>query len=75
MDGRIENCFTEDVPRRFEAASWNVIVLTTLDALPAEQQVSLITVALQQAKLHRGQPTLVVIDTVIGFGSRKANTG
>ncbi|KAK7044130.1 hypothetical protein VNI00_007847 [Paramarasmius palmivorus] len=75
VDGTIAACFTEDVPLRFKAANWNVITLDQMAIPTAEAQVSAITDALLRARQYKGQPTIVVIDTIIGYGSRKANTG
>jgi len=41
----------------------------------AAAEISSIAGALQAARAHAGQPTLVVVQTTIGFGSRKQNTG
>ncbi|KAF5371185.1 hypothetical protein D9758_004210 [Tetrapyrgos nigripes] len=77
VDGTIDACFTEDVPLRFKAAKWNVIELdlNSPNFPTPSSQVSAVTEALLAAKAHKGEPTIVVITTTIGFGSRKANTG
>lgn len=76
VDGTINNCFTEDVPLRFQAAGWNVIDAGRPESEEdAAKEISSITDALLQAREHTGAPTLVLIRTTIGFGSRKQDTG
>jgi len=77
VDGTIDACFTEDVPLRFKAAKWNVIELDLNSPIfpTSQSQVSAVTDALFAAKVHKGEPAIVIIATTIGFGSRKANTG
>ncbi|GAA6018867.1 hypothetical protein JCM10207_000268 [Rhodosporidiobolus poonsookiae] len=76
VDGTINNCFTEDVSLRFKAAGWNVIDAGHPELEEdAEREIGSITEALEQARQHTGAPTLVVVRTTIGFGSRKQDTG
>ncbi|GAA5983619.1 hypothetical protein JCM10908_000354 [Rhodotorula pacifica] len=76
VDGTINNCFTEDIPLRFQAAGWNVIDAGRPELEEeASQEISTIVDALQQARDHAGAPTLVIVRTTIGFGSRKQDTG
>ncbi|GAA5893514.1 hypothetical protein JCM6882_007841 [Rhodosporidiobolus microsporus] len=76
VDGTINNCFTEDVPLRFKAAGWNVIDAGRPELEEdASKEIGNIANALQQAREHTGAPTLVLIRTTIGFGSRKQDTG
>ncbi|KWU46944.1 transketolase [Rhodotorula sp. JG-1b] len=76
VDGTIDNCFTEDVPLRFQAAGWNVIDAGRPEnEEDAAREISTIADALQQARKHTGAPTLVIVRTTIGFGSRKQDTG
>lgn len=76
VDGTIDNCFTEDVPLRFQAAGWNVIDAGRPEnEEDAAREISTIADALQQAREHTGAPTLVLVRTTIGFGSRKQDTG
>ncbi|KAL8291358.1 hypothetical protein RQP46_002336 [Phenoliferia psychrophenolica] len=61
VDGTISSCFTEDIPMRFKAAGWNVIHAGRPETLAtAALEIGFITTALESA---------------LGFGSRKANTG
>ncbi|GAA5863238.1 hypothetical protein JCM8547_002873 [Rhodosporidiobolus lusitaniae] len=76
VDGTIDNCFTEDVPLRFKAAGWNVIDAGRPELEEdAANEISSIASALSQARQHTGAPTLVLVRTTIGFGSRKQDTG
>ncbi|GAA5823358.1 hypothetical protein JCM11251_007579 [Rhodosporidiobolus azoricus] len=76
VDGTIDNCFTEDVPLRFKAAGWNIIDAGQPEQEEdASQEIGNIANALHQARQHTGAPTLVLIRTTIGFGSRKQDTG
>ncbi|KAK7029588.1 hypothetical protein VNI00_014465 [Paramarasmius palmivorus] len=74
VDGGIDLCFTEDIPLRFKAAHWNVIIVDQKPTATIDAQISAITDALNRARQHKAQPTLVVIETIIGHGSRKADT-
>ncbi|MEO8629057.1 MAG: transketolase [Betaproteobacteria bacterium] len=66
----IENWFTDDTPKRFEAYGWNVIANVdghNFDAVDA---------AVQSAKTQTERPTLICCKTIIGKGApHKQNTG
>lgn len=69
IDGRVENWFTDDTPKRFEAYGWRVI--RGVDGHDPDA----IEAALMQACEKGGQPTLVCCKTTIGKGSpNKAGT-
>jgi transketolase len=63
IDGAVAPWFIDDVPGRFRACGWHVI--GPIDG----HDVAAVDAALAAAKLHRGQPTLVVCRTTIGRGS------
>jgi transketolase len=69
LAGGTDLCFTEDVAARFRSYGWDVREVADgndLDALDA---------AIESAKGEVNKPTLVVVNTVIGFGSpNKANS-
>ncbi|KAF9040280.1 transketolase [Hymenopellis radicata] len=70
VDGNIANCFTDDTSAKMAANGFHVIeVQDGTNDLPA------IIAALDAAKAVTGKPVFVHIRTVIGFGSRRANTG
>lgn len=69
IDGSTDLSFTEDVAKRFEAYGWHVVRVndgTDVEAIDA---------AITQAKAVSDKPSLVIVHTIIGFGSpNKANT-
>jgi transketolase len=60
--------FTEDVAKRFEAYHWHV--LNVADG----NDVSAVADAIAAAKAVTDKPSLIVVQTHIGFGSPKQNT-
>ena len=70
IEGDTDIAFLEDVPRRFESYGWQV--LGSMDG----RDIDAVTAAIAQAKAEPGKPTLIVCQTVIGYGSpNKAGTG
>ena len=63
IDGHVENWFTDDTPKRFEAYGWNVIA-----GVDGHDVVAL-EAAIQQAKASTDKPTLICCKTIIGKGS------
>ena len=63
IEGRTDLTFTEDVAARFAAYGWHV--LHVADA----NDVQAIYDGLEAFKRHTGQPTLIVLDSHIGYGS------
>lgn len=69
IEGNTRLAFTEDVGKRFEAYGWNVLRVDDVNDLASLQT------AIQSAKTVAGKPTLVIVKSIIGFGSpNKANT-
>ncbi len=73
IDGHVEDWFTDDTPKRFEAYGWHVI-----PAVDGHNPAA-IDAAIQSAKAQStradGKPTLICCKTVIGQGSpNKAGT-
>jgi transketolase len=66
IDGKVENWFTDDTARRFEAYGWNVVRDVDGHNLEAVDAALLQAEALGQTQ-HR--PTLVICKTVIGQGA------
>jgi transketolase len=63
IDGEIHGWFTEDVAKRFEAYQWHVI--PNVDGHnPGE-----IASALEQARAVSDKPSLIICNTIIGWGS------
>ncbi len=63
IDGHVENWFSDDTPKRFEAYGWHVI--RDVDGHDAEA----INKAIHEAKSVNDKPTLICTRTVIGFGA------
>lgn len=69
LDGDAEMTFTEDIARRFESQNWHTLRVADGNDLAAIDQ------ALQQAKAETSRPSIILIRTVIGYGSpNKAGT-
>ncbi len=68
LDGPLDLSFSEDVKKRYEAMNWQVI--TVLDG---NDTVS-IQKAIKKAKKEIYKPTLIIVNTVIGFGSANQGT-
>ncbi len=63
IEGNTRIAFTEDVAARFLGYQWNVLRVGDVNDLDRIAQ------ALAVAKLTKGRPTLVILDTHIGYGS------
>ncbi len=63
IDGGTEVSFTEDVKKRYEAYGWHVI-----DEVDG-QDISGLRVALERGRSEFERPTLIMLRTVIGYGS------
>jgi len=68
LDGTRAMADGECVKMRFEAAGWNVLEVP--DANTAEPIIA----AIAQAKTSEGKPTLIICQTVIGFGHKTADS-
>jgi transketolase len=68
IDGEVEEWFTDDTSKRFEAYGWQVLEADGHDP-------DAITKAIDNARADAERPTLISCKTVIGFGSpNKAGT-
>ncbi|QCI26632.1 transketolase [Buchnera aphidicola (Thelaxes californica)] len=63
IDGETKGWFTEDVAKRFKAYHWNVI-----DNVNGHD-FNNIYQAIHQAKKQQKKPSLIICDTIIGYGS------
>ena len=63
IDGRTELAYGDDVPLRFEGYGWNIVRVE--DANDLER----ISSAFDEFKAEEGRPTLIVVDSHIGWGS------
>ncbi|MDX1546676.1 MAG: transketolase, partial [Rhodothermales bacterium] len=69
IDGSTDLAFTEDVDARFEAYGWHVARVEDGNDLAA------IEAAIEAARAEKNRPSLIVVRTVIGYGSpNKADT-
>jgi transketolase len=69
LDGPTAMAFTEDVARRFEAYGWQVLRVSDGNDLAA------IEAAIHAARADTERPSLIMVRTVIGYGSpNKAGT-
>ncbi len=63
IEGHTSLAFTEDVARRFEAYRWNVLHVTDANDTAA------ILAAFESAKATTGRPTLIIVNSHIGYGA------
>ncbi len=63
IDGKTNLAFSEDIKKRFEAYSWQVLNIDDVNDL------SKIDKAVEQAQKETNKPTLIITKTHIGFGS------
>lgn len=68
LDGELDMAFTEDVKGRFESQNWHYQLVEDGNDLQA------ISDAIENAKNHKGQPSIIEIKTVIGYGSPQQGT-
>ena len=63
IEGNTQITFTEDVPARFLAYGWNVLRVSDANDIDRIER------ALRVFQETRGRPTLIVLDSHIGYGS------
>ena len=63
IEGSTGVAFTEDVPARFAALGWNVLAVDDANDRTA------LRAALQQFRSEQDRPTLIIVKSVIGWGS------
>ncbi len=68
LDGALDLSFSEQVKNRFLASEWDVIEV--MDG----NDVNAIDQAISKAKKSKEKPTLIIVHTVIGYGSSKEGT-
>ena len=68
LDGGLDLSFSEDVRKRFEASGWS-----TLEVMDGND-VDAIDKAITEAKKSKDKPTMIMIHTIIGYGSAKQGT-
>ena len=68
LDGALDLSFSEQVKNRFLASEWNVLEVEDGNDIEA------IDKAIVEAKKSKDKPTMILIHTVIGYGSAKQGT-
>ena len=68
LDGSLDLSFSEQVKNRFLASEWNVFEVKD------GNDVDAIDEAIKQAKKSKDKPNLIIVHTVIGYGSAKQGT-
>ncbi|MFP8871757.1 MAG: transketolase [Myxococcota bacterium] len=64
IDGKTEIAFTENVKMRYEAYGWHVI-----DGIDGRDSAG-VRAALERGKAETDRPTMIIVSTVIGLGSK-----
>lgn len=68
LDGALDLSFSEQVKNRFLASEWDVLEVED------GNDIESIDKAICKAKKSRNKPTLIIVHTVIGYGSSKQGT-
>lgn len=68
LDGPLNYSFSEDVKKRYESMNWKVICVQDGNDYEA------IAKAIKKAKKEVYKPTLIIVNTIIGFGSQNQGT-
>ncbi len=68
LDGALDLSFSEQVKARFIASEWNVLEVNDGNDIEA------IDKAIVEAKKSKEKPTMILVHTVIGYGSAKQGT-
>ena len=68
LDGPLTLSFSEDVKKRYEAFGWQVLKVADGNDTDA------ILKAIKKAKREQFKPTLIIVETVIGYGSKNQGT-
>ncbi len=63
IDGHTEITYTDDVAARFMGYGWNV------ERVGDANDIELLTGAFERFREERGRPTLIIVDSHIGYGS------
>ena len=68
LDGPLSMSFSENVKKRYEACNWQVL------EVKAGNDINEIHKAIKKGKKEQFKPTLIIVNTVIGFGSANQGT-
>lgn len=67
IDGKVGLSNSENVKRKFQAQNWNVITVRN------GNNYNSITRAISKAKQSKNKPTIIIFNTIIGYGTRFAD--
>ena len=68
LDGGLDLSFSENVKLRFKASNWNVLEVADGNDIDAIDE------AISKAKQSKNKPTIIIVHTIIGYGSEKQGT-
>lgn len=68
LDGSLDLSFSENVKARFLASEWNVIEVSD------GNDIASIDKGIKEAKKSKDKPTMILVHTIIGYGSNKQGT-
>ena len=68
LDGKLNDSFTEDVLKRYEAYGWHV------QRVEDGNDIEKISKAIECAKNEINKPSIIEVKTIIGFGSKNQGT-
>lgn len=68
LDGTLSMSFSENVKKRYEACNWQVLEVKD------GNDINEIHKAIKKGKKEQFKPTLIIVNTVIGFGSANQGT-
>ena len=68
LDGNLDLSSNEDTKKRFASCHWNVLEVND------GNDVDAIDNAIKKAKKSKDKPTLIIVHTIIGYGSKNENT-
>src|SRR5436190_4668893 len=63
IDGKVQDWFTDDTPKRFEAYGWHVV--KNVDGHSSDA----VAAAIKKARSRKDQPSLICCKTIIGWGA------
>jgi len=63
IDGKVQDWFTDDTPKRFESYGWHVV--KNVDGHDSEAVLA----AIKKARARKDQPSLICCKTIIGWGA------
>lgn len=68
LDGPLDYSFSENVKKRYESMGWQVISVSD------GNDINAILKAIRKGKKEKYKPTMIIVDTIIGYGSQNQGT-